>query len=366
MLNIDIIVGARPNFMKIAPIIHEIKKRQNNSVEIDFRLIHTGQHYDKNMSQTFFDDLNIPMPNVNFGIGSGSQGYQAGNIMIEYEKIINNQRPHIVIVVGDVTSTMACTIVAKKEGIKVAHVEGGIRSFDLKMPEEINRMVTDSISDYFFTTSKVANENLRKSGIEDNRILFVGNTMIDTLLKNESKFRKPSLWDEFKLNPKTYIVMTMHRPRNVDNENKLKDFIKAITNVVKEHLIIFPAHPRTASILNKLDIEIDNLKIVPPMGYLEFGYMIKHAEGVITDSGGITEETTVLGIPCITLRDNTERPETVTEGTNMLAGTDPAKITEYLEQLLTNNWKKGKIPALWDGLTSERIVNHLLELNLAE
>jgi UDP-N-acetylglucosamine 2-epimerase (non-hydrolysing) len=362
-MQIDLIAGARPNFMKIAPIIEAIEKAKNEGKDINYRLVHTGQHYDKKMSGNFFDELGIPEPHVNLESGSGTQAEQTATIMVRYEKALMENRPDLVMVVGDVTSTMACSITAKKlNNIKVAHVEGGIRSGDLRMPEEINRMVTDAITDYFFTTSETANENLRKSGVEDSRIFFVGNTMIDTLLKNRSKFIKPAIWDMLKLESGKYIVMTLHRPANVDEESKLKELMQEIIDNSHGLPLVFPVHPRTAKILEHLDIKAPNLHTVEPLGYLEFNYLVEHAKAVITDSGGITEETTVMGIPCMTLRDNTERPETITIGTNELLGTNPKAIKPAMDKLFSDEWKKGEIPELWDGKTSERIIDALLAL----
>jgi UDP-N-acetylglucosamine 2-epimerase (non-hydrolysing) len=363
---IDIIAGARPNFMKIAPIIAAIEEVQLRGKDIQYRLIHTGQHYDKNMSAGLFEELGIPEPHVNLGCGGGSQAEQTANIMMKFERDILEYPADLVLVVGDVTSTMACSIVAKKLQIKVAHVEAGIRSFDLSMPEEINRMVTDSITDYFFTTSERANENLRNTGIEDDRIFFVGNTMIDTLLKNISRLKKPGLWTAIGLQPKQYLVITLHRPANVDEEGNLKKLMDEIINNVNGLPVIFPVHPRTAKILSGAGIGAHNLHMIEPLGYLEFNYLVKHAKAVITDSGGITEETTVMGIPCFTLRDNTERPETVTMGTNELIGTNPKAIKPALQKLFAGEWKKGEIPQLWDGKTSERIVKHLCDVFLPE
>lgn len=359
---IDIIAGARPNFMKIAPIIHAIQKKQKQNSNINFRLIHTGQHFDQNMSGSFFEQLEIPEPNVNLGAGGGTQAEQTASIMIGYEKLLTQKMSDLCLVVGDVTSTMACSIVAKKMNIKVAHVEAGIRSFDLTMPEEINRMVTDAITDYFFTTSETANSNLAKAGVDAKAIFFVGNTMIDTLLKQIPNFIKPSFYDEIKLSQNNYIVLTLHRPGNVDEKEKLKSFINEIVINTNDLPIIFPVHPRTAKILKEIGIEYPNLKYVEPLGYLEFNYLVKNAKAVITDSGGITEETTVMGIPCLTLRDNTERPETVTIGTNELVGTNPKAMASYLQKLHAGNWKKGSIPEKWDGKTAERIIEHLLQL----
>ena len=359
---IDLIAGARPNFIKIAPLTHAIQLANAEGHNIHFRLIHTGQHYDKNMSDSFFEQLNIPQPNVNLGAGGGTQAEQTAAIMVGYEKLLLEKKSDLCLVVGDVTSTMACAISAQKLHVKVAHVEAGIRSGDWSMPEEINRMVTDSISNYFFTTTKIANENLKKLGVSEDRIFWVGNTMIDTLLKNRSRFNKPAIWEQIGLKVSSYFVMTLHRPSNVDEEGKLKELISEIINHSQGLPLIFPVHPRTAKILNELGIEDPNLYLIEPLGYLEFNYLVENAKAVITDSGGITEETTVMGVPCMTLRDNTERPETVNIGTNKLIGTNPKSIGPELNILFEGNWKKGSIPELWDGKTSERIIAKLLEI----
>lgn len=359
-MKITIIAGARPNFMKIAPVIHAIQAAQKKGKDISFRLVHTGQHYDKNMSDTFFEELNIPQPDINLGIGGGTQAEQTAGIMIAFEKDLMANPTDLVVVVGDVTSTMACSIVAKKLCTKVAHIEAGIRSHDLTMPEEINRMVTDALADLYFTTSEVANENLKKLGAKPEQIQFVGNVMIDTLLANMDRLRKPEVYDQLKLNEKNYLVLTMHRPANVDEAGKLKRTMEQIVGNVHGLPIIFPIHPRTAKIFKDLGIEADNLHIVEPMGYLEFNYMVRHCKAVVTDSGGITEETTVMGVPCITLRDNTERPETCTVGTNELIGTNPDAIKPALDKLFAGNWKKGAIPELWDGHAAERIIDFFI------
>ncbi len=364
-MQIDLIAGARPNFMKIAPIIEAIEKAKAEGKNISYRLVHTGQHYDKKMSGSFFEELGIPEPHINLEAGSGTQAEQTATIMMRYEKVLMDQRPDLVMVVGDVTSTMACSIAAKKlNNIKVAHVEGGIRSGDLTMPEEINRMVTDSITDYFFTTSETANENLRKAGIKEEQIFFVGNTMIDTLLKNKSRFTKPPVWDELNLQEGQYLVMTLHRPANVDEEQKLKYLLNEIIDNSHGLPLVFPVHPRTAKILDHLEIKSLNLHTIEPLGYLEFNFLVQHAKAVITDSGGITEETTVMGIPCMTLRDNTERPETIDIGTNELLGTDPKAVQPAMDKLFSGEWKKGEIPELWDGKTAERIVDNLIRISL--
>ena len=414
---ITLIAGARPNFMKIAPLIKAIQKAHADGKDIHYRLVHTGQHYDKNMSDTFFEELGIPMPDVNLGCGGGTQAEQTANIMVAFERDLMANPTDLVLVVGDVTSTMACSIVAKKLNTRVCHVEAGIRSWDLTMPEEINRMVTDSLADYMFTTSEVANKNLLLQGAslevrgerlevkgEENgeadihasrliaslphnlpvleeeqyafkrnvqRVWWVGNVMIDTLLANRARFRRPAVYDELGLQEKNYVVMTMHRPANVDEEQHLKALMEQIITNVHNLPIIFPIHPRTAKIFynlwgneEQLAQLFPNLHIVAPMGYLEFNYLVEHAKVVVTDSGGITEETTVMGVPCITLRDNTERPETCTIGTNRLIGTNPQAVKPALDALFAGEWQPGAIPPLWDGHTAERIVEILYGLEV--
>jgi len=363
---ITLIAGARPNFMKIAPIIRAIEAARSEGHDINYRLVHTGQHYDTNLSKTFFDDLDIPEPHINLEAGSGSQAVQTAAIMVAFEKELINNPADLVMVVGDVNSTLACSITAKKLCIPVAHVEAGIRSGDMTMPEEINRIVTDSLADLFFTTSITANENLRKSGIPDERIHFAGNVMIDTLLFNLDRLREPALWNELGLEEKNYLMLTLHRPANVDDPSNLKKLLGEISRSSAPYPVIFPVHPRTQEILNGLDLKPENIHYVPPMGYLEFNYLVKKARGVITDSGGITEETTVLGVPCITLRDSTERPETCTIGTNELIGTEPSAIAPWLKKMVEGNWKKGATPEKWDGKAAERIVKVLINSHLKE
>jgi len=362
---LDLIVGARPNFMKIAPVIREIEKRKASGGSISYRLVHTGQHYDRNMSGSFFDDLGIPEPHINLNAGSGTQAEQTAGIMLGYEKVLEEKKSDLCIVVGDVTSTMACAIVAKKMLVPVAHIEGGIRSGDMTMPEEINRIVTDSITDYFFTTSETANENLRKAGVPENRIFFVGNTMIDTLLASRPRFRKPVIWDELRLKEKKYVVLTLHRPNNVDDPANLKHLLDEIIKGASGLPVVFPVHPRTRKVMQGIDLADGSvLHMADPMGYLEFNYLVEKALVVITDSGGITEETTVMSVPCMTLRNSTERPETVTMGTNELLGTNPDAIAPAMQTLLSGQWKKGNIPPLWDGHTAERIIDIIAQLNL--
>jgi UDP-N-acetylglucosamine 2-epimerase (non-hydrolysing) len=285
--------------------------------------------------------------------------------MTRYEKLLVERRSDLCLVVGDVTSTMACAIAAQKLWVKVAHVEAGIRSGDWTMPEEINRMVTDSITNWFFTTSEVANENLRRTGVPESSIFFVGNTMIDTLLANMPRFMKPAFWDELGLEAGKYFVVTLHRPANVDTGDTFAQLLRAIAETTRGEKVVFPVHPRTAKTLREIGAVPKSLLLVEPQPYLEFNYLVKHATAVITDSGGITEETTVLGVPCMTLRNSTERPETVTIGTNELLGIDPKALRPALDRLFAGQWKRGAIPPLWDGRTSERIVQHLEKLLVA-
>lgn len=361
-LVVDIIAGARPNFMKIAPIVSAMEQRQAAGSRLRYRLVHTGQHYDSRMSADFFAQLGIPEPHVNLQVGSGTQAEQTSAIMIGYERLLLDAPSNACVVVGDVTSTMASAIVAQKQRVPVAHVEAGIRSGDWKMPEEINRRVTDSITNWFFTTSEFANQNLRASGASEEQIFFVGNTMIDTLLANLQRLRPPPFWEQLRLRPDHYFVMTLHRPANVDDHAGLARLIAAVAEAVRGLPVVFPVHPRTAKSLAALPHRPDCLLLVEPQPYLEFNYLVRHARGVITDSGGVTEETTVLGIPCMTLRDSTERPETVTIGTNELLGTDPDALKPALERLFAGQWKKGAIPDLWDGRTGHRIAETLERL----
>jgi UDP-N-acetylglucosamine 2-epimerase (non-hydrolysing) len=357
MILFDMIVGARPNFVKIASIIDAFKKSKLYNNTIDFRLIHTGQHYDKKMSDSFFIQLNIPTPNYNLGIGSGNHAEQTGGIMIEYEKLLQLKKSNYCLVVGDVNSTLACAIVAKKNNIKVIHVEAGIRSNDQSMPEEINRILTDSITDLFFTTTESASKNLLKQGVHKNKIYFVGNTMIDTLLKNIHKFSPPHIWNIQNLSKSSYFVLTLHRPSNVDSIKNLEYLIINILEFTRKHKIVFPIHPRIAQKLNFQQFE--NLICIEPLEYLQFNFLIKNSLGVITDSGGITEESTVLNIPCITLRNNTERPETVELGTNVLIGNNMKMLEEALNLIFEDKWKDSTIPKYWDGEASLRIMTHL-------
>jgi len=359
---IDLIAGARPNFMKIAPIIRALESRKSQGGALRYRLVHTGQHYDARMSGDFFEQLGIPEPDINLAAGSGTQAEQTAAIMTGYEALLSREQSALCLVVGDVTSTMACAIVAQKLHVPVAHVEGGIRSGDWTMPEEINRLVTDAITNWFFTTSEVANANLRRQGVADQRIFFVGNTMIDTLLTNLGRLRPPPFSDEMGLQPGRYFVVTLHRPANVDVSDPFARMLEAIAAGTRGLPVIFPVHPRTAKTLQTLPGFPPSLRLVDPQPYLEFNWLVKHAKAVITDSGGITEEATVMGVPCLTLRDSTERPETIALGTNELIGTDPTGLLPALDRLFAGQWKKGSIPEKWDGKSGERIVATLERL----
>jgi UDP-N-acetylglucosamine 2-epimerase (non-hydrolysing) len=360
-MKLTLVAGARPNFMKIAPLIRAIEAKAGQGADISYRLVHTGQHYDKNLSDTFFEELNIPKPHANLEVKSGSQAVQTANIMIAFERELLANPTDLVVVVGDVNSTMACAIVAKKMHIRVAHVEAGIRSGDWTMPEEINRVVTDSITDYFFTTSTTAGENLLKYGASANKIHFVGNVMIDTLLQNLERLQKPEFWNSMNLAPQNYLVLTLHRPANVDNPESLRKMLLGIDSLADGKTVVFPVHPRTRAMLTD-DLNLKNIKFVDPQGYLSFLYLVKNAFAVITVSGGLSEETTVLGIPCFTLRDTTERPETQTIGTNTLVGTSVENLVKCYSEFIENGPRKSGIPELWDGRASQRIINILMQL----
>jgi UDP-N-acetylglucosamine 2-epimerase (non-hydrolysing) len=355
-MKLTLVAGARPNFMKIAPIVDAIKKAQIEGKNFSYRIVHTGQHFDANMSAEFFEQLGIPEPDINLECKGKNQSELTGAIMASFEEELKKNPSDLVVVVGDVTSTMACTIVAKKLCVDVAHVEGGIRSGDMSMPEEINRIVTDSISDYFFTTSRLASQNLIEKGVLEKKIFFVGNTMIDSVLKHRHRFQEPAFYNKFHLEKGKYFVLTLHRPNNVDDEQKLSDIIHGIEDNAHGLPVIFSVHPRTAKVLKRIPLKTSVFHFVPPMSYLEFNFLVANSKAVITDSGGVTEETTVLGIPCMTLRAYTERPETVNLGTNELIGANPEKLKPALKKLFQGNWKKGTIPELWDGKSAERIV----------
>ena len=361
-MKITIVAGARPNFIKIAPIIKAIQNKEKKGANISFRLVHTGQHYDKNLSDTFFEELNIPQPNSNLEVKSGSQSQQTAAIMVAFEQELIQNPCDLVLVVGDVNSTMACALVAKKMNLKVAHVEAGIRSGDMEMPEEINRIVTDSITDYFFTTSETASQNLLKYGADAKQIHFVGNVMIDTLKQNLDRIQQPDFWQDYALETGNYIILTLHRPSNVDEEASLQKLLLGIDGLANGEKIIFPVLPRTKAILEHTNTDFKNILFVAPQGYLAFMYLIKNSFAVITDSGGISEETTVLNIPCFTMRTTTERPETQTIGTNTLVGISIENLEKAFKLFLQNGKRDSGIPELWDGKASERIIDVLLTL----
>jgi UDP-N-acetylglucosamine 2-epimerase (non-hydrolysing) len=359
-MKLTLVAAARPNFMKIAPIIRAIEAKAGEGYELECRLVHTGQHWDRNMSDAFFEELGIPEPHVNLEAGGGTQAEQTAQILVRFEHDLIHHPCDAVLVVGDVTSTMACTLAARKLGIPVMHVEAGIRSGDLRMPEEINRIVTDSICNVYYTTTPQASDNLHRTGVDKDAVVWVGNTMIDTLLSQINHFRKPVLWDETGLTPGNYVVLTLHRPSNVDNPNSLASILEILEKNIADTPVVFPVHPRTRTKLESLPDLPSNLICTQPLSYLEFNYLVKNALAVITDSGGITEETTVMGIPCMTLRDTTERPETCEIGTNELIGTNPENLEPALRRLLSGNWKKGGIPELWDGHAAVRIVDDIV------
>jgi UDP-N-acetylglucosamine 2-epimerase (non-hydrolysing) len=357
------IVGARPNFMKMAPIIEAMNRYPE---QIEHILVHTGQHYDEKMSKSFFVDLGMPKPDIDLEVGSGSHAEQTGKIMVAFEKVCQEYKPDLVIVVGDVNSTMACTITAKKLNIAVAHVEAGLRSRDMEMPEEINRLCTDVLCDYLFTTDRIADENLRREGIAAEKIHFVGNVMIDTLLKHREKARTLDVMQKMGLSAKGYATLTLHRPSNVDDPATLAGIVGALAEIAEELPIVFPIHPRTRKMLDALDanskskIQNSKLRLVEPLGYLEFLQLNMNAKLVLTDSGGLQEETTVLGVPCITMRHNTERPITCEVGTNIMVGNDPQAILAAARPILEGREISGSIPEKWDGRAAQRIVEVLL------
>ncbi len=356
------IVGARPNFMKIAPIISEMNKH----AEFELKLLHTGQHYDDEMSKFFFEDLQIPEPDIYLGVGSGNHGEQTGKIMIEFEKVLIAERSDLVLVVGDVNSTIACGLVAVKLGVKFAHVEAGLRSFDRTMPEEINRLLTDQIADFLFITEKNAEENLLKEGLRRDKIHFVGNVMIDSLLGNLERAQNSKILSDLNLQSQEFALLTLHRPSNVDAKENFLEILNALQEIQKEIVLVFPIHPRSKKRLNEFGLnehlkKMPNFLVQAPLGYLDFLKLMSEARFVLTDSGGIQEETTVLGIPCLTLRENTERPVTVSQGTNEVIGIDAERLVAESKKILNGTFKKGKRPDLWDGKAAERIVDVLVE-----
>ncbi|MDQ7837653.1 MAG: UDP-N-acetylglucosamine 2-epimerase (non-hydrolyzing) [Thermodesulfobacteriota bacterium] len=355
--------------MKIAPIADAITAHNGtSSLKIEHRIVHTGQHYDKEMSELFFKELEIPEPDINLEVGSGSHAFQTAEIMKRFEPVLLEEKPDYVLVVGDVNSTIACALVAAKFGVKVIHVEAGLRSFDRSMPEEINRVLTDAISDLLFTTERSAEENLLREGISGEKIHFVGNVMIDTLLSHKEKARQSRILQKlgFLKDPtdlaKPYAVLTLHRPSNVDDGHVLGRIFDALNEISRSLPIVFPIHPRTRNKLEAEGISLSgDIKSIEPLGYLDFLKLMAHAKLVLTDSGGIQEETTVLGVPCLTLRENTERPVTITEGTNVLVGTDRDTIVHESLAALKNGRKESRIPELWDGSAAKRIVTILAD-----
>ena len=356
-----LVVGARPNFMKIAPIHAELERRGIAQI-----LLHTGQHYDENMSKVFFDDLGMPQPDIYLGIGSGSHATQTAKVMVEFEKVCKEHKPSMVVVVGDVNSTVACSMVCAKEWIPCAHVEAGLRSFDREMPEEINRLITDAIADYLLTPSPDGDENLRKEGVAEERIKRVGNVMIDSLFNNLERAKESTIHTELNIEKGNYGVLTLHRPSNVDEKEAFTQILDALEEIGSRIPLVFPLHPRTKSraeqfgLTNRLE-SIPNIVLTGPAGYLDFVALMAESKLVLTDSGGLQEETTALGIPCLTLRENTERPITVTEGTNTIVGNDTQAILDAAFDILENGGKAGRIPELWDGKTAQRIADIIQE-----
>lgn len=351
------IVGARPNFMKIAPVMDAMGK----SKVIKPLLLHTGQHYDEKMSSLFFEELKIPKPDIYLGVGSGTHAKQVAHIMEKFDDVCEEEKPDAILVVGDVNSTMACSLVASKLGIKIIHLEAGLRSFDRRMPEEINRLVTDSIADLLLTPSEDGSQNLLNEGISADKIQLVGNIMIDTLFRFLPVIEKSSIIDQLHLTPQQYLLVTLHRPSNVDQKENLKEILTTFREIQKKIKIVFPVHPRTMKNINEFGFselinEMKNLIITEPFGYLDFQRLMTQSKAVITDSGGVQEETTALKIPCITIRENTERPVTVTEGSNVLIGSDMGQLVLMIEKVLANKWKKSTIPEQWDGKTADRVV----------
>jgi UDP-N-acetylglucosamine 2-epimerase (non-hydrolysing) len=353
-MRIIAVAGARPNFMKIAPLMWEIARRK----DIDAYLVHTGQHYDERMSRLFFEELKIPCPDIDLGVGSGSHAAQTAEVMKRFEPVVIEQQPDAVVVVGDVNSTIACALTAVKLDVPVAHVEAGLRSFDRTMPEEINRILTDAISHWLFVTEPSGVDNLRREGIPDDRIYLVGNVMIDTLVACRDLCRRSTVLSDLRLAGRPYGVLTLHRPANVDDPAVLGGLLDAIGRIQHELPIVFPVHPRTRKALEGRDLAaMPRLIVVDPLGYLDFMRLLSLARLVLTDSGGIQEETTVLGVPCLTLRNNTERPITIEQGTNTLVGLDPERIVATAHRVLGEQPRDKRIPDLWDGRAAERIVD---------
>jgi UDP-N-acetylglucosamine 2-epimerase (non-hydrolysing) len=363
-LKLLIIAGARPNFMKVAPIIKYIRQRPKtqDGGEIEYRLVHTGQHYDEKMSDVFFGELGIPAPDINLGVGSGSHAVQTANVMTKFEVVCEQEKPDWVVVVGDVNSTMACTLVSAKLGIKVAHVEAGLRSFDRSMPEEVNRLVTDALADLLLTPSPDADENLKQEGVPDSKIKLVGNVMIDALVANLEQARNRDLLDRLGVTTKDFVYVTLHRPSNVDEQASLTAIMSELKLLASQMPVVFPIHPRTRKMCAQFGISIDNykgLKILDPIGYHDSLKLTENARLVLTDSGGLQEESTYFRTPCLTLRPNTERPVTITMGSNKLTSLNG--LSADLDAVMKKDMKFGKIPPLWDGRTSERILQSIID-----
>jgi UDP-N-acetylglucosamine 2-epimerase (non-hydrolysing) len=352
---ITCVVGARPNFIKMASITEALRSRS----EFSMKLVHTGQHHSPEMSQQFFDDLELPRPDISLEVSGGTQTEQTAEIMKRLEKALLEDRPDAVLIVGDVTSTLATALVASKLGIRIAHVEAGLRSFDRRMPEEINRIVTDTLSDYLFVTERSGLQNLKAEGISEARIFFSGNVMIDTLLRFQEKARRSDVLDRLGLQSGGYAVATMHRPSNVDDPQQLAGMIAMLRAIGKELPLVFPVHPRTRKQIEEQNLNVSGLIIAPPLGYLDFLRLMSEARLVLTDSGGIQEETTILQVPCLTMRDNTERPVTIEQGTNRLVGAAPENIIKAAREILNGRPLPGRVPELWDGNAGQRIADVL-------
>jgi UDP-N-acetylglucosamine 2-epimerase (non-hydrolysing) len=356
-----LIAGARPNFMKIAPLVEELERTPG----MEFLLVHTGQHYDEKMSDLFFRQLGLPQPDINLEVGSGSHAVQTADIMKAFEPVLLEEKPDAVLVVGDVNSTIACGMVAVKLGVPLIHVEAGLRSGDRTMPEEINRILTDAISDLLFCTEQSGVDNLLREGVSEDKVHLVGNVMIDTLLKNRPRFAESSILEELGLTPEAFAVLTLHRPSNVDDPDVLSGLLDALDIVQRDMPVIFPVHPRTRNRLGEFGLgdrveAMSNLRLIDPIGYLDFQQLVSSARIVLTDSGGIQEETTALGVPCLTLRANTERPVTVSHGTNRLVGMDPQAIVKAYREAMSDT-RPARTPPFWDGHAAERIVRVILD-----
>lgn len=366
-MNICLVAGARPNFMKIAPIVHALRARDHR----DWFLVHTGQHYDAKLSAVFFQELGLPEPDVWLGVGSGSHAEQTAKVMIGIERVFIERRPDLVVVVGDVNSTVAATLVASKMGIRLAHVEAGLRSGDRSMPEEINRIVTDVLADDLFTTSLDAHDHLAREGVSPDKIHFVGNVMVDSLLAHLPAARQRDTLRQLELEDtaghvRPYAVLTLHRPSNVDHAETFAGLMRAVSHVARQMPVVFPVHPRTATRVKELSSDIGDLRTVEPMGYLDFLALTSRAALILTDSGGLQEEATILGVPCLTLRENTERPVTITHGTNTLVGIAPEAIIAAADHALKTSTVAGRVPELWDGRAAVRIVDRLLASQLPQ